>query len=86
MANIILYHIGFVLTTVFHHQVTNPRASTIFASPYITSLLRGMGMLGNLDQLTVVDGYNPITFHNLQKLGLPMPEHTPSPTSIEHLQ
>lgn len=47
-----------------------------------------MRLLENVDRLIVVDGYNPITFHNLQKLGLPMSssstlDHLPPPISIE---
>lgn len=91
MADNIPYHMGFVLATVFHHQATDPRASTIFIGPYITILLQGIDLLGNLDWLTIMGGYNPITFHSLEKLGLPMPsssmqEHTPPPTYIEHSQ
>lgn len=71
------------------YQENYLRGRTIFPGPYITCLLRWMGLLGNVDRLTVVGKYNPITFLSLQNLGLPMPsssmlEHTLSPTLIEN--
>lgn len=73
MADDVPYHMRFVVAASFHHHATDLRASTIFTSPYITRFIRGMGLLKCVHRMTIVGGYNPITFCSLQKLGISTP-------------
>lgn len=59
------YHLGYVITDSFHHQETNTRGHTIFIWPYITRLIKGMGLLADMDHLYTVGGYNPISLCSL---------------------
>lgn len=65
MANNVSYHMKFVVATSFHHQTTDSRARTIFIDPYITQLIKGISLLGCVDRMTIVGGYNPNTFCSL---------------------
>lgn len=67
------YHIGFTVTNSFHHQATNTKGHTIFAGSYIIQLIKGMGLLGNVEHLSIAGGSSPISLRSLHKMGLVTP-------------
>lgn len=59
------YHLGFVIADSFHHQATATRGHTIFLWPYINWLIRGMGLLGDMDHVPTVGRYNLISLRRM---------------------
>lgn len=55
------YHMGYVIVTTYFQQATDPKVGTLFLGPYITWLIRGMSLLGNVDQMLRVGWFNFIT-------------------------
>lgn len=69
MGNGTPYHLGFFIINSFHHQATNTRGHTIFTGPYLTQLIVGMGLLGDMDHIPTIGGYNPIFVRSLHSMG-----------------
>lgn len=76
-----LYYSGYVITNSFHQQAIDTKGHTIFTEPYITRLIKGMGLLGDMNHLPTVGWYNPISLHSLHMMGPISPQH-PMGTAI----
>lgn len=68
MADGVLLHLGYVLTTALHHQATTCRI--ISFRPYITWLVRGLNLLATMDQVMIVGWLKPVTTLTLRAMGL----------------
>lgn len=65
--------IVFVVASSLQCQATNTHKHTIFAGPFVTSIIQSMGFFRCLHRMTPVGGQNPFTLCSLQKMGIATP-------------
>lgn len=54
-------HLGYEVAASISHQGINPRIGALFVGPYITRLIRRMGILERVDRMRVVCGVASVT-------------------------
>lgn len=63
-------HLGYEVAVSILHQGTDPRIGALFVGPYITHLIRCMGILKGADRLRVVGGVGAMTLETLSSMGM----------------
>jgi len=65
-------HLGFEVAYYIHRQGTNPRIGAIFVGPYITRIIRSMGLLpcDIISGLRAIGGVLPVTIETLRSMGM----------------
>lgn len=53
-------HLGYEITLAMHHNEIDNRVGVIFATPYISQLIRGMGLRGGVSGMRIGYGSDPI--------------------------
>lgn len=84
MVNQTPYHFSFLITNSCNHQATHTRVRIIFSKSYITRLIRGIGLLEDMDHMLTVGATN--LFFSVSYALWASIYRRPSVTLLPHLQ
>ena len=63
-------HLGHLLAELLYHQGTHSRLGAIFAGPFITRLIKGMGLLDQTQGMKIVGSMTPLGVQTLVSMGI----------------
>lgn len=63
-------HLGYEVVVSISHQGTDPHIGALLVSPYITCLIRRMGIMEGVDRMRVVSDIAPMTLETLRPMGM----------------
>lgn len=63
-------HLGHLFAELFVNQGTYTRLGSIFAGPYITHMIRGMGLIEHSRDMHIVGGFSPLGMATMFSMGM----------------
>lgn len=69
-------HLGYEVAVSIAHQGTNPYIGALFICPYITRVIRHMGLLQGTDCMRIVKRFAAMSLETLRSMGMPQRVHT----------
>lgn len=69
MLDVFEVHFGYKVVVSIAHQGTNPRISSLFVGPYITRLVKGMGILEGIGKMRMVGAVASISLETPRSMG-----------------